>query len=306
MGADGKMKLSKKQRASMREWVTNEPTMPQDASDDGKYRPVSFQEKRALLAQSPSFGCRFKSGISGLDKLIDGFRGGELVVISGPPKNGKTLLAQTITANLHQEGILSYWFSFEMSPREFLARIPEHVVGYMPNELEPYKLDWIFKRMDEGKDQKGVKAFFIDHLHFLIDLASGPKNLSIDIGRIIRGLKMAARQRDIVIFLLCHSTKALTPSGDMRELNMWDIRDSSFIAQESDTAWIIQRLKERGKAELKVCFHRQTQTWEDKIQLYVGASGLLYEYHDTNDSQPMEESNANAGGSKELFQRVGE
>lgn len=285
----------------MREWITDELIVEPVASNEDKYRPVSFQEKRNQIAQQPSSGCRFKSGIVGLDKLIDGFRGGELVVISGPPKNGKSLLAQTITTNLHQDGVLSYWFSFEMSPREFLSRIPEHVVGYMPNELEPYKLDWIFKRIDEGKDQKGVKAFFIDHLHFLIDLASGPKNLSIDIGRIIRGLKMAARQRDIVIFLLCHSTKALTPSGDMRELNMWDIRDSSFIAQESDTAWIIQRLKERGRAELKICFHRQTQTWEDKIQLYIGDNGLLYEYHDTSDSQPMEESNVNEIGSAGLF-----
>ena len=103
----------------------------------------------------------------------------------------------------------------------------------------------------------------------------------MDIGAIVRSLKRAAVRHNVVIFLLCHATKALGPAGELRELQAFDIRDSSFVPQESDSTWIIQRKLDKGteefnnKAMLKVCNHRRTGVMEKRVTLIK--SGLLFE-----------------------------
>src|SRR3990167_10948743 len=59
----------------------------------GKDRIVLAEEKKAEIllerANRPPFMA--KTGIPGLDECVDGFRKGQLVIVSGPPKHGKCL-----------------------------------------------------------------------------------------------------------------------------------------------------------------------------------------------------------------------
>jgi replicative DNA helicase len=205
-----------------------------------------------------------------LDKLTDGFVGGELVALSGPTKNGKTLLAQTLTVNFKAAGINSLWFSFEVPARQFMTQIPDDCLFYLPNVLVPHTINWLDDRIVESKLKFNTRAVFIDHLHYLVDLESSRRNISVDIGAVVRRLKRIAIRHNIVLFLLCHSTKAQGPTGEVRELGSMDIRDSSFIPQEADTTWIIQRRLEEDRdnqAMLKVCNHRRTGTMEKRTTL---------------------------------------
>lgn len=261
---------------------------------DGPDRIITAREYRQLLKEKPKNKVKFMTGLRGLDALTEGCVGGELVIIGGPPKNGKTLLAQTLTRNFAQQGIGALWFSFEVPADQFFSQMPEDTDFCLPQMLIPYKTDWLHTRIEESKLKHGTRAVFIDHLHFLVDLARASRNFSVDIGEIIRGLKREAIRLNVVIFLLCHSTKAQGIDGQVRELQAMDMRDSSFITQEADTTWIVQRkakTKEKvgakwvklerpiytNKAVLKVCNHRRTGVMEQRIELEKGET-LFHEY----------------------------
>ncbi len=208
---------------------------------------------------------RFKSLLPSLDEVIDGFEGGELIAVSGPRKAGKTLFAQTLTKNFADQEIYSLWFSFELTPKQFIKRFGIDMPNIlMPRKLKAYAMDWLEDRILESIAKYGISVVFIDHLHFLFDMAK-IRNTSIEIGQIIRHLKRLAIDLNLLFFIMCHTQKI---SGSVEELNDEVIRDSSFISQESDCGMLIWRIKNtETKANLKVCYHRRTGCWEKIIKL---------------------------------------
>jgi replicative DNA helicase len=204
-------------------------------------------------SKSPVF---YRSKIPTLDKLTGGFAPGELITISGPTKNGKTLLAQTITKNFYLQQAISLWFSFEVPPLQFIEQFGSSFpLIYMPRLLKPNNLFWLEDRIIEAIEKFTIQAVFIDHLHFLFDMMA-TRNPSLQIGQVVRTLKQIAINHNLVVFLMAHTNKAMG-SGD--EMAHFQIRDSSFISQESDCVLMIKRhLKNKNEGIVKVEFHRRT------------------------------------------------
>ncbi len=187
---------------------------------------------------------KFFSKISTLDKFLDGFREGDLVVISAPTKMGKTTLAQSFTLSFSEQDASCLWFSYELTTREFLEKFGEPIPYFtLPKSLKGNSLDWIEERIIESISKYGTKIVFIDHLHFLLDMSNLAMrgNASLIIGDIMRKLKGIALKWNLCIVLIAHTTKI---SFD-KEPELSDIRDSSFISQEADTTLMIWRLKEK-------------------------------------------------------------
>ena len=210
---------------------------------------------------------------------INGFESGELIVISGPTKAGKTLFAQTLTYNFWNQGIHSLWFSYELTYRQFGYSFKniETPIMLLPKKLKAYALEWLEDRIAEAVAKHGIQVVFIDHLHFLFDLAL-TRNPSIEIGQVVRYLKRIAVEANIVIFLMCHLTK-LDPTKEPDHTN---IRDSAFISAESDTGLILWRKrKSENEAILKVCYSKRTGVLEKKIPIIKNfITGLLVEKED--------------------------
>ncbi len=248
----------------------------------GDDQVVNSFELKAKLRDKEESIVNARSLIPSLDAAVDGFRDGELIVISGPTKNGKTLLAQTLTANFAKHQIYSLWFTFEVPARQFLSQFPALPLIYMPQKLKSRAMDWFKDRVLEAHEKFHTRVIFIDHLHYLVDLAR-QKNVSLEIGTVIRELKTLAVQNDFVIFLLCHTAKAKVDDG----LSYESIRDSSFISQESDCVLMIKRTpdEDENAARVRVEFHRRTGILEKVIDL-VKVNGLLQErsYHESNNS----------------------
>ena len=240
---------------------------------DGEDRVISSHEMILKLKEHPESIVNIKSFIPTLDNAMEGFREGELIVISGPTKGGKTLLSQSLTAAFVKQQYYPLWFSFEVPVRQFLNQFRELPLIYLPEKLKVHALPWFEERVQESFEKYHTRIVFCDHLHYLIDLAR-IRNPSIEIGQIIRRLKGLAVSGDFIIFLLCHTTKGASEEN----LSFESIRDSSFISQESDSVLMIKRTPEKGDtaARLRVEFHRRTGVVEKVIDL-IRVGGYLVE-----------------------------
>jgi len=208
-----------------------------------------------------------------LDRYCDGFRDGELIVISGPTKNGKTLLAQSLTMAFVKQQEFPLWFSFEVPSRQFLSQFPELPLFYLPQKLKAHVLSWVEDRIQESFEKYRTRIIFLDHLHYLFDMAR-VKSPSIEIGTVIRRLKTMAVNMGFCIFLLCHTTKGTRDD----DLTYASIRDSSFVAQESDCVLLVQRCPEKAEtaAKISIEFHRRTGILEKTVDCHK-EKGFLVE-----------------------------
>ncbi len=219
---------------------TEEEMLKYDGDDKviSSFEAKEFFEKQA----PPRFKARTK--IPTLDKLMDRMDYGDLIIISGPTKNGKTAIAKTITKYFAEQEVNSLWFTYEVMPRDFLATFPELPLFYLPQKLSGNTLSWIESKIIEAKVKYDIGAVFIDHLHYLISL-SASVNMSLMIGAVMRELKKMAIKHNVVIFIIAHTTKI--KFDQTPEIS--DLRDSGMIACESDFVLMIWRLFKREGGE---------------------------------------------------------
>jgi len=257
---------------------------PNWAEYTGEDQVISSQEMYLRLKEQPDALVQVKSNIPSLDAAIEGFQDGELITVSGPTKSGKTLFCQSLTVQFMKQQYYPLWFSYEVPARQFLNQFHTLPMIYMPAKLKAHALPWFNDRVLESFAKYRTRIIFIDHLHYLIDLAK-IRNPSIEIGQIIRQLKTLAVQGQFIIFLLCHTTKGASDD----HLSYESMRDSSFIAQESDSVLMIKRTPKAGEftARLRVEFHRRTGVLEKVVNL-MKHKGYLVEVMEgeENESRP--------------------
>jgi len=230
----------------------------------GEDRVISAPELSTILESRSEPVISIKSNMPTLDRYIQGFQGGEVYALSGPTKMGKTLLCQSFTVEFIKQQVFPLWFSYEVPARQFLAQFDEVPFVYMPLKLKSRNMEWLEARILESIAKHHCRVVFIDHLHFLFDIARS-RNPSLEIGGVIRWLKSMAVDLNLIIFLLCHTTKGKSEGNPSYE----SIRDSSFVSQESDCVLMIQRTPKDGenRAQVRVEFHRRTGVLEKAVRL---------------------------------------
>ena len=243
---------------------------------DGPDRIIPAVEMAERFKNEPPAKVQLRSFIPSLDNLVNGFRDGELIAISGMTKQGKTLLAQTLSQAFSRQGHFPLWFSYEVPARQFLKQFPSVPHIFMPAELRAHVMHWVRDRMLEALQKYNCRITFIDHLHYLFDIGRS-RNPSLDIGHVIRTLKAFCVQNETLIFLLCHTVK---PKEGDEGLSYEAIRDSSFVAQESDSVFMIRRTPEEGPgyADMRVEFHRRTGVMKEIVHLQKQGHFLVERY----------------------------
>lgn len=210
----------------------------------------------------------FPTGYTDFDNAMDGgFRGGELIVVSGKTGEGKTTWCQNVSMQMAERNIPSLWFSFEMSPWylkqkfELISSIEDKEL-YAPEEILAHNLEDLEKKVVASIDQHACKIIFIDHLHYLAPLKTFGENTSFAVGSIVRELKLMAVKHDVIVVLIAHTKKIY----EDEELSLASIRDSSLISQEADYVYLIER--ERLDKKMKLVASKGTEwTNNGKIQL---------------------------------------
>jgi len=244
---------------------------------EGVDRVIESREMQSKIAGQPKAISHY-SGISILDKTLEGVQGGEVGVISGETGHGKTTLARTLTWNYEKKNKKCLWFSYEDTSAHFFNKFPELPSFYLPEKMISSQLDWIEERIIEGKIKFNTDIIFIDHLHYIIDfkmIASG--NSSLFIGGVMRHLKKLALRHGIVIFLICHLAK-VEPG---KEPTLYNIRDSSFIGQESDFVMLVCRKITTGDNNSSIDATKETKVKIVKSRR-TGRFANIYMLHENN------------------------
>lgn len=233
----------------------------------GDDRVIPFSEMKEELGKQPK-GFIVHSYFNQLEGLVEGFCEGELILVSGTPKSGKSLFLQTLTSHFAEQGEKVVWFSYEVPPRQFLDSFPDLPKGYMPRQIQQANIWWLEKKVWEAKLKYDTNIVMIDHIHYLVDM-SKLRNASLEIGAIYRKLKLMAIKHKLIIFLISHLKKVehgQEPQGE-------DIRDTNFALGEPDTILILWRLLDNpgegieNEARLKVDRTRRTGVLQKKISL---------------------------------------
>lgn len=214
----------------------------------GEYRVVSSTELQSdLKTRGKIVVDGYNCGFPFLGSKIGQFEPGNLITVTGYSGNGKSSLLHALTRNMAQVPIL--WFSYENTPAQFFRKFEDVDLPlfYLPLENKPYDLSWFRERVTEATLKYGVKIIMIDHLHYLLDLFTS-KNTSLDIGNLLRALKVLAVEKELVIFLVAHTKQ---PKA-FEEPDMGSLRDSSFIVQESDKVLAVHRMRNTIDSRSKV------------------------------------------------------
>ena len=217
------------------------------------------------------------------EMIIGGFQGGEVVVVGGPVKNGKSSILQTWSFLQAKNNIPSVWFSFEMSWQELTKKFMEMDVEgeinneatklplYYPIDNRKLSLEWLEQKIKNAIQRYNVKIVYIDHLHFLLSLKDAASaNISLILGGIMRELKRIAVRNDIPIIIVSHIRKIDTES----EPKLSDLRDSVLVAGESDFVFLIwrERIKKERNGKYNVETINQDEIYTNMATLALEAN----------------------------------
>lgn len=231
------------------------------------------------------------TGLMDLDaKLNGGPRRGNLFVIAGRPKMGKTALALNIANHVATTGVAAV-LSMEMSKAELhnrnVASIGRIDLDHLNDPKKMTDQDWPrltevvskLNHMDLYLDDQGGltllqvrrkalqikrKAGALDLLVIdYLQLMSGPgDNRNAQVEAITRGLKALAKELDCVILLLSQLNRQLEQRTNKRPIPA-DLRDSGSIEQDCDACLFVYRDEvyypdspDKGIAELILALNR--------------------------------------------------
>jgi len=208
--------------------------------DDSITESVLLKEELSKLPEQKMF----ESGNGYLDKLIGGFMEGDMIILGGSQKSGKTLLLQTWTKQFSEQKIGCLWFSVELSNREFLNRFGGDMpVFYLPKVMPTQTTHlWIEQKILEAKKKADIKVVFIDHLGMIMDeeTARSKNETGILDARLFRLKRFAIAQKVVLIVVVPFISQSLRQKKT--EPATSDFRGTAMIGYTADTLLALDRL----------------------------------------------------------------
>jgi replicative DNA helicase len=230
------------------------------------------------------------TGFDTIDAATSGLQKGQLIVIVAPPKTGKSTLALQMAHNIHMDGNVPLFQSFEMMNHEqasrydaMRARISYHrlTTGTLTQEEESRylaKLRAIGKMqhkfwLTESTSGLTVSSvankihmhkpdvLFLDGVYLMIDEQSGEMGTPLSLTNITRSLKRLAQTAQIPIVI---STQVLKWKMSKGQVTADSIGYSSSFLQDADVLFGLQKEDEAidDTRILKVLASRNTGPME--------------------------------------------
>ena len=236
------------------------------------------------------------TGFADLDELVNGFSGGQMIIVAARPAVGKSTLALDFcrSASIHNN-LCSVIFSLEMSKSEITmrllsaeAKIPLNNIRKGPmtdddwNKLGPkmgqvsgapmfiddspnMTMMEIRAKARRLKQRHDLKLIVIDYLQLM---SSGKKveSRQVEVSEFSRQIKLLAKELDVPIVALSQLNRGPEQRADKRPM-MSDLRESGSIEQDADIVMLLHRedvyekeSPRAGEADIIVAKHRNGPT----------------------------------------------
>lgn len=228
-------------------------------------------------------------GFDKIDDLTEGFEAGEVLVITGHTKHGKSKLAANLVWNVASRGTDVMFINTEMTKIQVARRMN----GMTPDPgATPGKI-YLNDRADleahdatalmEKAKEMGCGMVVIDHLHFFSRSADNQAN---EISKVTKEFKEAAVQLEIPLILLCH----IQQGDSTKRPTLQMLKGSSSIAQDADIVLTVFRddrpnATDPHKMEVLRLAHRSAERAITHVELYGEGIRLLDERPPTTQQQ---------------------
>lgn len=212
----------------------------------GEDNVISIEELAALMENEPE-PRKIKTRFKDLDKLVEGFRYEQLVVLSAQEKTGKTSFAIELVDSMPDEK--ACYFLFEQSAREIIRQRKERgqklPTGYAPSKNIDNRWDWVEQRMFESMVKYGTRVFVIDNIDWLQKEYGFNQRTDQVVQDLLIKMKTFCKQWQVMIILIAHVKKM--PMDQIPQPD--DIKDASAFKQIADLVLILWRKTIEEKVE---------------------------------------------------------
>ena len=238
---------------------------------------IDLMEK---LAIDPNANAGVKTGFPTLDKITNGFKSGELIIIAARPGIGKTTLAVNFAINAAVKyGKSVAMFDLEMSSlqvaQRFICatgRVPMDSVKGGTKDQNTWATLFETKKILENaniyiddtttitpaeilskcrrlKAQNGLDMVIIDYLQLMkAEKQSKDGNRQQEVADLTRSIKLAARELGCPITLLSQLNRGVEQRSD-KTPQLSDLRESGSIEQDADIVMFISDRKDESVKE---------------------------------------------------------
>ena len=235
-----------------------------------KYGVTDAIDLMEKLAIDPNANAGVKTGFPTLDKITNGFKPGELIIIAARPGIGKTTLAVNFAINSAVKyGKSVAMFDLEMSAlqvaQRFICatgRVPMDMVKGGTKDQSAWATLFETKKILENtniyiddtttitpaeilskcrrlKAQSGLDMVIIDYLQLMkAEKASKDGNRQQEVADLTRSIKLAARELGCPILLLSQLNRGVEQRSD-KTPQLSDLRESGSIEQDADIVMFI-------------------------------------------------------------------
>jgi archaellum biogenesis ATPase FlaH len=196
-----------------------------------------------------------------VNRLVRGFHPGDLIIVSAPPKTGKTTFCLEIARTLaNRDEIPVLFYCLEMRPERLVQKIVQaqyqkesittedvdrmaRELGdrgmplYFAHSFRKEKLENVLSLIREAIQRYDLKLVIFDNLHFLVRSVS---NVNEEVGQAVQGFKLLAEEMEIPIITIAQPRKRESGARD-EIMRAEDIKYSNAVHADCDMMLILYR-----------------------------------------------------------------
>jgi twinkle protein len=270
------------------------------------------------------------TGWKSFDSVIGGLRDSELIVITGPTGSGKSTFTTEMSLNISRTGSPVLICPFEQKAKEVAKKIISMTADCIWYEIGEERLAKTFMSvaslpilfldhygkiaLNRLKDvvysavkQRGVGLAVIDHLHFALEVKNH-KDERVIIGNAMVEIKAWAEDLEIPIALVVQPKKIpVDQSGNIRPVDLSDLRGAAEIEQTSDTVVRVHRHRNIDRTEepgvtITVLKCRSSSGTEGSVELgFKPGSERYFEKSPLEDDQYPEQTSIRGTNPDDAF-----
>lgn len=246
---------------------------------------------------------RIYIGFPGLDDILGGLEGGDMIVIGARPGVGKSAFVTQVTTSLARSGKRVGFYNLEMQEKQIYERfvVAESGIGltrlrravrFLGDEEEWFrranevleKEDRIVittgsKAMSEIRSESrhmGYDVIVIDYLQLLRADKTYRGNRYAEVGAISKAIKALAMELNIPVIALSQLNR-VSEARDTKEPTMSELREAGDIEQDASVILLMWNLSRNDPSRKGIKVEKQRQGRTGKLTLRFNGDLMKFE-----------------------------